>query len=216
MHPTHDSTPERLPNLGGVVLCGGQSLRMGNDKSKLMLQGQTFLQHVFSKISSVADPVVISVRQQANDSVDLARLVEPVGVKFVTDEMPDLGPLEGLRVGLQALSTDVEWAFVSGCDAPLIQTRLITHLAGLIGDYQAVVPVNGKHIFGLTAIYRTDIHEQISNHIYRQQLRVSKLVQDLTVLFVDVKTLVPFDPDLGSLMNVNRPEDYEKLLRRFD
>jgi molybdopterin-guanine dinucleotide biosynthesis protein A len=47
-------------------------------------------------------------------------------------------------------------------------------------------------------------------------LRVTELVEDLTVLLVDTEALIPFDPDLRSLMNVNRPEDYEALLRRYD
>jgi molybdenum cofactor cytidylyltransferase len=77
----------------------------------------------------------------------IERAVHDLPVKRVRNPSPDDGPASSLRVGLQALTTDVDAVIVLLADQPLIAA---TDIAALIeafksrGDRQMVVPrVNG-------------------------------------------------------------------------
>jgi molybdopterin-guanine dinucleotide biosynthesis protein A len=209
MAESNPSTDQPIPNLGAVILRGGKSSRMGMDKSQLVLQGNTLLDHVIRRVSRVAFPLVI-----AGDAPMKTGENWPA-VTFVCDERPNSGPMEGIRVGLHELGSQVEFAFVTSCDVPLIEPRLIAQLFKLIENRQLVVPVQGSRVYGLTAIYRTEIADEIGNLVKRRQLRVQELVKRFDTLQVDVEDLRKLDPQLNSFTNINDPEDYQRLLARF-
>lgn len=208
MAESNVSTNQPIPNLGAVILQGGSSTRMGMDKSRLLLEDDTLLGHVISRVANCASPLVIA----GGTNKSLHEKSPPV--IFVKDQQPDVGPLEGIRVGLNELSSSVEFAFVTPCDSPLVEPRLIAHLFELIENHQAVVPIQGDRVFGMTAIYRTDIAEEIQALIDQKQRRVQDLARHFDALQVDVESLRRFDPDLDSFININSREDYQRLLKR--
>lgn len=197
-----------IPNLGAVVLRGGKSSRMGIDKSQLEFQGNTLLGHVVSQVAKFASPIVIAGGPEIATT-------NRFPVTVVKDEHPNVGPLEGIRVGLAALAQSVEFAFVTGCDAPLIRPQLIAHLFDLIENHQAVVPVQGERVFGMTAIYRTDIAGDLQALINQEQRRVQDLAKYFDAFQIDLKSLKEYDPGLDSFININSQKDYERLLERF-
>lgn len=79
-------------NLLGVVLCGGESKRMGSDKGLLPLNGATWVENIVQKLKAQNLPTVISVneKQQKNYS-QIFRDEE-----LILDELPMHGPLNGL------------------------------------------------------------------------------------------------------------------------
>lgn len=190
------------------MLCGGQSSRMGEDKSRLIFRGKTFLESIISRIGKVAGPIVIA----GGNCADLENIAP--GTIFVADENPGCGPLEGIRVGLKTLAAHVEFGFVTGCDAPLIEPKLIELLAQRIGDHQAIVPVDGDRVYGMTAVYRTDIADEIERLIEKRELRVKFLAEHFDTLTINLQTLAEVDPELNSLMNINRQEDFRELRQR--
>jgi molybdopterin-guanine dinucleotide biosynthesis protein A len=196
--------------LGAVVLCGGQSERMGLDKSQLVFQGQTLLERVVDRVSEVASAVVVAGGE------NLKHIETPKRITRVSDESSEVGPLEGIRLGLTALAASKKFAFVSGCDVPLLEPRIISHLFSLIGDHQCVIPVSDERVFGMTAIYRTDIADQIQELIGQKKLRVQDLAEHFNTLKVDIESLREFDAELDSFTNINDRDDYFQLLRRFD
>lgn len=48
-----------LPQIGGIILCGGQSSRMGQPKAWLPIGGEVFLQRVVRVLSEVVSPIVV-------------------------------------------------------------------------------------------------------------------------------------------------------------
>ena len=200
----------RISNLGAVVLCGGESSRLGVDKAGLLFNGQTFLHCIVEKIATVTDTIVLVGKEQSEATRQL-----PCKVIFRRDQRTDRGPLEGIRVGLARLAESVEYAFVTSCDVPLLNPALIRQLFQQIGDAPAIVPVDGKRVFGMTAIYRTDLHASIDQRIEAGQLRVSDLADAFGARKIQVQTLASSDPNLDSLTNVNSAKDYLDLLARF-
>ena len=199
-----------IENLGAVVLCGGKSKRLGVDKSHLIFDGQTFLERVVSCTEQVCKPIVLV------GNTDLARHDLSADIGCVADEQIGKGPLEGIRVGLKWLADQqVEFAFVTSCDVPLLRSDLIRLLFVQLGDQQAAIPVETNRVFGMAAVYRTELHLAIGQRIVNDQLRVSDLANVFAVNQIDVEELRAVDPELDSLTNVNTAEDYRNLLKRF-
>lgn len=200
----------KIDGLGAVVLCGGRSRRMGFPKHELWFDGKTFLQSVVERVSSVAQPVVVVVGHAERPPAAL-----PKNVQWLSDERADLGPLEGIRTGLASLSDHVSHAFVTSCDAPNLSPELIRKLVDVLGQHDAVVPRDGERIYGMTAVYRTAVHQKIDG-IYASGVsrRVSALQAAVNACEVAVDDLRDVDPDLESFTNVNTADAYFDFLKR--
>src|SRR3989442_1363542 len=96
----------------GIVLCGGQSSRMGKPKAWLPFGGEIMLPRVV-RLLSEAVTVVIVVAAPGQDVPDLV-----AGVDVVRDPERGRGPLQGLEAGLEALRGRAEAAYLSSCDVP--------------------------------------------------------------------------------------------------
>ncbi len=128
----------------GLVLTGGISRRMGQDKTRLVLDGQTLLQRSVDLMRRVFPHVLVSVRQCREDI--------PADVPQVLDERPDAGPLAGLCAGLAHARTP--WVFAMASDMPFLDPAVITSLAKLrAANFQAVVPVAQGILQPLAAFY---------------------------------------------------------------
>jgi molybdopterin-guanine dinucleotide biosynthesis protein A len=93
--PSDAFGPQRY---GGIVLCGGRSRRMGCDKTWLRFGTETMLQRVVRLLArAVNDLVVVAGLDQQLPPLDGA-------VRLLRDRRPELGPLEGIAVGLAALA----------------------------------------------------------------------------------------------------------------
>ena len=108
----------------GVVLCGGQSSRMGSDKGLLMLNNKTWTQKAIDTLSNFQIPVVISVNK--TQYKDYSSIL-PTDILLPDDPSLQLhGPLCGLlSVYLKYPQEDL---LILACDMPLIDTELIKQL----------------------------------------------------------------------------------------
>ena len=86
-----------IERLGGIVLCGGESRRMGRDKASLPFGLKTLLESVVGKVAEAARPVVVVAA--ANQT--LPPLTD--AIQIVRDPVPGRGPLQGISAGLHAL-----------------------------------------------------------------------------------------------------------------
>src|SRR6187401_3304171 len=98
--------------VGGIVLCGGQSQRMGRPKAWLPFAGELMLPRVVRLLREAVDPVVVVAAPEQ----ELPPL--PGHVAIVRDAEKGRGPLQGIAAGLAALQGKVDAAFVSSCDVP--------------------------------------------------------------------------------------------------
>src|SRR5512135_1522079 len=127
-----------------LILAGGDSRRMGQDKAALLLDGKTFLEHVSATMQQVFPKVIVSVRQP-RDGVALPQ---------VCDEVAASGPLAGLVAGLA--QADTPWVFALACDMPFVSIAVVQRLAQHRASHDAVVPVVGGHPQPLAAFYSVD------------------------------------------------------------
>lgn len=124
-----------------VILTGGDSRRMGQDKASLLLGERSLLQHVITIVQPLFHEVIISVRQPRAE----------ITLPQVCDDPAHRGPLAGLAAGLQRAKTP--WVFVLACDMPFIEPTVVERLARFRDGHQAIVPMVQGYPQPLAAFY---------------------------------------------------------------
>lgn len=207
--------------IAAIVLCGGESSRMGFDKFRLPLGDRTFLECVVEKLASVVDgPIIAAASERTVEEVTAIRdslAIERFEV--IVDQRNDAGPMEGIRAGLQQAGKVAKWAFVTSCDVPLICPEVLGVLQKALDDIdspdiEAAMPTSPERIFGMTAIYRCSVVAKVAAMIERGDLRVSNLATELNTKRISVEEIRKADPKLDSMKNLNSPSDYLGFLRQ--
>lgn len=179
-----------------LILAGGDSSRMGQDKAALILEGKTLLESVTATMQSVFPKVIVSVRQERAG----------LNLPQVRDELVASGPLAGLAAGMKSAATP--WLFAVACDMPFITPAVIESLAGQRADCQAVVPMVHGYPQPLAAFYATsclDIVKSILNGSGNHSLR--ELLGKLQVRYVSEEHMLVVDPQLRSFFDLDTPQD---------
>lgn len=195
-------------SIGGIVLCGGESRRMGQSKAMLPFGPECMLQRVVRLLGEVAEPVVVVAAPEQ----PLPPL--PAAVEIARDRQPHRGPLEGIAVGLRTLTGRVEAAYVSGCDVPLLVPAFVRRVAELAGQWPVAVPRLGQFDEPLAAVYRVEVLPTIEALLATGRLRPAFLFDAVPTLRIPAEELRQADPELLSLLNANRPQQYAEALRR--
>lgn len=165
------------------------------------------LQRVVRVLMGVVDPVVV-VAAPGQETPEL-----PPAVRLVRDPIVGRGPLQGLATGLAALRDQVEAAYVSSCDVPLLQPAFVRYLIDLLQDEEIVAAREDAIFHPLAAVYRTSVLSEVDTRLKEGRLRLTLLLEERRVRAVPVEDLREVDPDLRSLRNVNSPEDYREALK---
>jgi len=136
----------------GIILCGGQSSRMGTDKGLLKQEAKTWAQTAMEKLSVLQIPIQISVNRQQQE--EYAK-VFPQELLIVDNAATDIrGPLLGvLSAHLQNPGKDL---FLLACDLPLMDTNLLKELYALYQQskkYDVYIFSNNKEPEPLCGIY---------------------------------------------------------------
>ena len=200
------------PGLSVLILAGGRSTRMGQDKAWLLLDGQPLVERVVRRVLPLASELIISTN--APDRFDELARVLPVPVRLVADLYPQVGPFAGLHAGLAAAANELVLALAT--DLPFVNLDLLRYLIGLAAGYDAVVPLTpgpnpGRpELEPLHALYRRTCLPAIERHLAAGDRRVVSFLADVRVRAVPPEEIVRFDPDCRSFFNVNTPEEWEE------
>jgi molybdopterin-guanine dinucleotide biosynthesis protein A len=194
--------------VGGIVLCGGQSRRMGRPKAWLPFRSETLLERVVRILREVTAPIVVVA---APDQV-LPAL--PGGVAVARDEEKGRGPLQGLAGGLAALHGRADAAYVSSCDVPFLKPAFIAKIIELLGDAAICVPNIGERYHPLAAVYRLSVVNAVVELLSANRLRPVYLYETVPTRVVTASELISVDPEFASLCNLNSPQDYEAALAK--
>lgn len=182
-------------DLTGVILAGGQSHRMGQNKALLEYNGQLFIESIIRALKPLVRAIIIIGK--VADYQDLGYLVHE-------DLIPNQGPVGGIYTALHHSKTP--YNLVLSCDLPLISTTLLSFLI----KQSQTVAINALHLHGkvqpLTAIYHKNCLASFQEALELQKLKLSDLFVPLKTHLIDCPT--HFE---GNLANINTPEDFEQL-----
>jgi molybdenum cofactor guanylyltransferase len=192
--------------VGGIVLCGGESRRMGRSKALLPFGPETMVERTVRIVQQVVSPVIV-VGAQGQSLPKFAS-----NVRVLHDEIDAIGPLGGLCTGLAALRTECELAFVTACDTPFLDPQVIRYLVDSMGDHDLVIPREGDYYHPLTAVYRTRLEQDVRQLVQAGRYRPAFLIETANTRQIDVELLRTVDPDLKTLRNLNTEADYREAL----
>lgn len=194
--------------VGGIVLCGGRSRRMGVAKALLPFGGEPMLSRVVRLLGEIVSPIVVVA------AADQQLPEMPAEVIVTRDEQPDRGPLEGLRAGLAALPAEVDAAYATSCDVPLLAADFVRRMIDELGENRIAVPREDRFHHPLAAVYRPDVLPVIEALLAEDRLRPVFLYEAVPTREVPVEDLRSVDPELTTLANLNHPEDYLAALAK--
>jgi molybdenum cofactor guanylyltransferase len=131
-------------NFSAVILAGGKSSRMGQDKAWLQIDGESLLTRQIRLARKVgACEVLISGRMDTDYSA--------LGCQVLHDRFVDAGPLAGIECALAATSSPL--LLVLAVDMPKMQAQLLRQLLSQCSERAGVIPRMNTRIEPLAAFY---------------------------------------------------------------
>lgn len=194
-----------------IVLCGGQSRRMGQDKGSMIIQKKPMIKHVLSTLNHQINEAIIVL----NDRTRIEKYSEFIdiddydyNITFVEDKIKNKGPLPGIMTGLEQINGN--FALVLPCDSPYVSKDYIKTIFSEIDDrYQAIVPFHDdenklKTSEPLHSLYSKKLASKIEELIGEDILHIKGLIEKIDVKFVliDNKKIKKEE-----FRNLNRPQD---------
>ena len=193
-----------MDSIEGFILAGGNSSRMGADKSRLILDGKTFVERISEELLSLVDSVTI-VGKHSEQDLNLPR---------APDIYPRWGALGGVHAALTACNS--QWAAIVACDLPFISRCLIARLVSLRGNAPAVAPIQSDgRPQPLCALYQVVpcLHqaELLIKSGERRPIALLQSVGTRWVSFSEIEDLAGADRFFD---NINTPQDYVRVTQK--
>ncbi|GJL50934.1 MAG: putative molybdenum cofactor guanylyltransferase [Nitrospirales bacterium] len=186
----------------GVVLAGGLSRRMGQDKRGVTVGGQTLFNRVLSVYESVFTEIIIVVAEHSP-------MTEGLSHKVVTDIIPQKGPLGGLYTGLSYSGEPC--VFMVACDMPFLSIPLVRRLCDMSLNSDVLMVQLQTGVQPMQGVYSKKCLPVLKSMIEANHLEMRDIVSraELVHRIIDQKEVKDLDPSFISFMNVNTPADLE-------
>jgi len=185
----------------GIILAGGKSSRMGEDKGFLKLNGTTFMSYIIAALKPIVGEIIIVSNNSDYDVFNLKR---------VADIMEDSGPLAGLYSGL--LRSETENNIVLSCDVPLISASVLKKLMeGFSPEVEVIQCESQGKTMPLVAMYKKQCMHPILKLLQTNERRLRFAIDQL-----EVKT-IKLDLELGkTVRNINTVRELKELKHELE
>jgi molybdopterin-guanine dinucleotide biosynthesis protein A len=182
--------------LYGLVLAGGRSSRMQQDKAALAYHGRTQLEWAMELITPFVERAFVSVRPDQKS--------DPVRAKFgqIVDTAENLGPIAGI-LAAQSAHPGAAW-LVLACDLPFLDAATLKHLVWARQENKPATAYRSSHDGlpePLCAIY-----EPASRDVIAAYVATGKNCPRKFLIRSDAHLIE--EPNPRALDNVNTPEEY--------
>ena len=180
-----------------AILCGGQSQRMGADKSFVMFQNRPVFEHVLRRVETLTLPVILIT--------NTAEKYASYHLPMVSDTLANMGALGGLYTAIDASVT--RYTLCVACDMPFLNTALLHYLVTLCDSSDIISPRIGGYPETMHTIYQKSCLEPIRQQLAQGDLKASGFFDKVKVRYVDTNEIRSYDPELRSFINLNTPAD---------
>lgn len=188
----------------GVVLAGGKSSRMGENKAFLQVDGRPSIERVVAALREVFPEVMI-----AGDPDLYGNLAE----KVVPDIVPGIGPLGGIHAALTFASHEL--VFISACDLPFADGELARYIAQRAEGFDAAVPYVGGRLEPLFAAYRKTCLQPVTRCIEAGSRRVAGFFGEVRVCYLNEADFSWRHNFRRVFLNVNTPAEVKRLQKKI-
>lgn len=187
-----------------IILAGGKSSRMGQDKAAMEVAGQRMIERLISEFQPVSQRViVITNRPRAYRDVQAV-------VREDHPEFKGEGPLAGILAGLTEAGKGP--CLVVACDLPFADIHTGMKMASVLQENsaQAAVPSEGGRIHPLFAAYDAGISGTIRELLTAGNRSVRALLETVHTVYWKV------EDETDAFLNMNTMEDYIKALSMLE
>ncbi|MHC4337255.1 MAG: molybdenum cofactor guanylyltransferase [Planctomycetota bacterium] len=182
-----------------IIMAGGQSCRMGTDKSMLSIRGRPLIETIAEQLRGSFSQIFIS----ANEVEKLAFLNLPI----IRDRVPGQGPLMGIASALEASANELN--FVVACDIPHIDMRYIRRMLMEANGVDVVIPTTGDEEYEpLFAVYHKRALGAINEVLSSGGRKISDIFSRCNVKFIKLEA--------RRFINLNTMADFEEFQEKYD
>lgn len=186
----------------GVLLAGGQSSRMGQDKALLTLGQNTILERLHQQVQTLTGEVWIS--RQHDQQVPFA------ASRVIADQHPGCGPLGGIAaVAEQALSAGFHALLIVPVDLPHCRASDLQPLLQA-GQTQNTPVCFGHHFLPLYLPVSSAVCQFLQQQLHDQAARKS-----VASVFYAFNGLTLPEPAGAALTNTNTPDEWHLATREM-
>jgi molybdopterin-guanine dinucleotide biosynthesis protein A len=189
-------------SVSAILLAGGKSSRLGTDKARVKLDGESaMIQSIAEKLSAVSDDIVVSTNGRRYDEITMP-------VRWAVDIYPGAGSLMGLYSGMLAVKYD--YAIAVACDMPFINIELLKYMISIPRDYDALLPRIGDKTEQLHSIYSKICLPKMKKFLDSGRLKITAFLDEIDVKYVPEDSINRYDPQHLSFFNVNTAEQLKE------
>ena len=201
----------------GIILSGGKSSRMGENKALLKVGELTIIERVRNLMQSIFSEVILIT----NDPADYKFL----NIQIFEDVFNHKGPLAGIHSGLTHSSTENN--FIISCDLPFITAEMIKYIVDYKTKKLITIAKADGYIQQLAGKYSKECAyeaEKILNKVLSKKkednkkknksISALKLIEKIGAEIISIESLPFYDEKI--FFNVNDAEDYKLLLKKLN
>lgn len=202
-------------DITGIILSGGRSTRMGENKSLLVLNEKSVIEQVLDKMQEIFSRVILITNQ--------TKEYEFLKVEMFEDVFKYQGPLAGIHSGLYHTTTEKN--FIISCDLPLMTKEMIEFIVDYETDKSITVTRADGFIQQLCGVYSkecvsaaekllaSEVTISGNHHNHKSKCQVLQLIDHVGAEIIDAEKIPCYE--IGMFLNMNRKEDYEEVVKKL-
>ena len=171
-------------NISLLIIAGGKSSRLGQDKRFIEVGGIPMLENILSK-ANACDFAEIFLCVEENLPA-LKILSDKFGAKILIDEIKNAGAMSGIANGLKNIKTD--WAFAVSADMPFFDFNVLNSIN--FSSAQVVIPFAGGKFQPLAAFYHKNFADLFLSELSSGQRKIFNAIKKIPHTIAEISSLL--------------------------
>lgn len=191
-----------------VVLAGGASSRMGQNKALLKLGNKTMIERIIDPLREVFQEIII-ITDQPSDYLFLKNVRMTGDVLLTAKKNSLLGIYSGL------MTSSNPYIFTIACDMPFVNIPLIEYMIQQLTDEDIIIPYVEPHYEPLHGIYSRSCIPCIKEMLDKGNYKITTLLNSAIIKRIMKDEITQLDPLMRCFINVNNYEEYMEIQGSF-
>lgn len=186
----------RNMKIKGIILAGGLSSRMGEDKGIIQLDEDKMIAKIIHLLEPFCEEIMISAN---NDNY------HKFGLKVVHDKTERIGPIGGIISCMMEKISD--YYLVMSCDTPNISGNTIAMLIDNIAKYDIVTPIINDKMEPLISLFSSNAIPKIKAEVEMKNYKIQKIISNLNYTTIHLESN---EATKKEFLNINTKEDLKR------
>jgi len=191
----------------GVVLAAGRSRRMGRDKALIEFGGARLVDYVSRRLLLQLDDVIINMRCDEADVVDL-----PCPVIGDVAPFAGLGPLSGLYAAfcyMKETAKHYDAVITIAVDTPFFPNNYVARLSEIAALYpqRTLIATSAGKVHPTFSLWPLAVEQALAAHLQQGDYAILSFAKRVGAEFVDFPPKGPGEGD--AFFNINGPQDLQ-------